>query len=161
MGKIVSQQELAELFGKSVKTITSWQKDGTDPMPCEFHGRRGKSNQYDTEKCIGWYVRRELSKLNVTNHGEVLDLETERTRLAKAQADAYEIKNAISRNESIEINAVGDAIADVMSSVASILDSIPLKVKNRVPSLTASELEIVTREIVKCRNAASKLRFNV
>ncbi len=48
------------------------------------------------------------------------------------------------------------ALGEMCEQVKSILESIPLKVKNRCPELRAQAIEIIRTEIIKAQNAASR-----
>ena len=88
-----------------------------------------------------------------------LDLTEERARLARAQSERIEMENAIKRGEIAPIDTLRDALVPVVAQIAAHLDAIPGKLKREAPHLTASDLEIVAREITKARNLAAKVRY--
>ncbi|MFH0302903.1 terminase small subunit [Bradyrhizobium sp. 31Argb] len=51
MGKVVNRQELADIFGYSLPTISAWVENG---MPVKSHGGRGKQFEFDTEDVLKW-----------------------------------------------------------------------------------------------------------
>ena len=157
---IVDKKTIAELMQKSEKTITNWQNQKENPFPIKVKGRRGQSNQYDVRECFLWWHRRELSLLKVSDNGELIDYEAERTRLTKEQADGQALKNAVARRELAPVKLLEFALSVIAESINSIFESIPLKIKNKVPSLTAAEVEIITREVIKAKNAASKSKLD-
>ncbi len=53
------------------------------------------------------------------------------------------------------------ALTNVCIQIKSVLESIPLKVKQRVPSLNSMEIEIIAKEIIKAQNAASDIRLDL
>ena len=87
---------------------------------------------------------------------EFIDKDYEYARKLRADADAQEMKNAVTRRQLAPVELLEWALANIAEQVNSVLDSIPIKLKKRVPHLKASELEVAKREIIKAQNAASK-----
>jgi phage terminase Nu1 subunit (DNA packaging protein) len=85
------------------------------------------------------------------------DLVAARTRLANEQADAQAMKNAVTRQELAPVVLIEQVLSTAGGKVAGILDTVPATVKRRLPHLTASEVEIVAREIAKARNIAAAI----
>ena len=73
----LNQQQLAETFGLSDRTIWQWQNEG---LPVELPAHSG--NRYRLSDCIEWVVRRRFGN----------ELVFEKTRLTKAQADKTEVE---------------------------------------------------------------------
>ena len=73
----LNQQQLAQTFGVSDRTIRQWQNEGL-PVEKQAHG----GNRYRLSGCIEWVVRRRFGN----------DLIFEKTRLTKAQADKTEVE---------------------------------------------------------------------
>jgi phage terminase Nu1 subunit (DNA packaging protein) len=153
--------EAAYLLGVDEKTITAWQRRTIDPLPVQKADRRGQPNQYDPRLLVEWKIRQELAKVTGTDSGEILDLEQERARLAKEQRIAQELKNAQIRRETAPIEIISFMLSKIGAQVSAILDTIPGKVKRRVPKLSSAEIEIIKREIVKAQNVAAKVTVNV
>lgn len=124
MGKLVNKKELAEIFGKSEATLTTWQKNG---LPIKLEAQRGQSNQYDCEDCINWLVRREIGKLTVDDEGRVHDYDKERARLTHHQANKTELEEAVLRGTLIPSETVERVQGDMVSSFRSKILSIPTK----------------------------------
>jgi phage terminase Nu1 subunit (DNA packaging protein) len=98
MGKIVNRQELADLFGYSLPTITSWIESG---MPVETHGSRGKQFEFDTENVLKWLLAREralrkaeVAKASADGDGEVITIDKAKLRYEIARAKTAEIELA-------------------------------------------------------------------
>jgi len=89
-----------------------------------------------------------------------LDLTEERARLARAQSERIEMDNAVTRGELAPIDTLRDTLAPVVAQIAAHLDAIPGKLKREAPHLTASDLEIVAREITRARNLAAEVRYD-
>lgn len=75
---ICNKKQLAEILGKSERTLTDWQDQG---MPIRLKVGRGGSNQYSTADVIEWMIQRALS-------GE--KQESSRERRDRLEADRIE-----------------------------------------------------------------------
>lgn len=95
MGKQVNQKELAEICGKSVQTIQSWQNEGMPVYKRGVTGRKGKENKYDTSAVINWLLARQIEKKQT-------EYDIERTRLARSQADKNELEVNFLRGVSVD-----------------------------------------------------------
>lgn len=94
MSKIVNKRELADIVGKSERTLTEWQELG---MPVELVGGRGLENEYDTVKVIEWQIQRALS-------GE--RHESGRQRLDRLDGDRKEMEIAERARELVPVRDV-------------------------------------------------------
>ena len=88
-----------------------------------------------------------------------LDLTEERARLARAQSERIEMENAVKRGELAPIDTLRDAIIPAMTQISALMDAIPVKLKREAPHLTATDLEIVKREIANAMNLAAQVRY--
>ena len=71
----------------------------------------------------------------------------ERARLAKAQADAMEMKNARQRGSLLEGEAVEREWADVLRGVRAGMLAVPSRVAQRLPHLTADDVAEIDAEV--------------
>lgn len=156
----INKEQASYLLGVTVKSLTAWQKKKENALPVLKVGKRGQSNQYDPRELLKWTVANELSKV-VLIHGERLDLDEQRARLAKEQTETAALKNAQTRRELAPIVQIEWVLGKVGSEIAAILEGIPLKVKRRVQKLTASDIGFIRREVVKALNVASKITINL
>lgn len=92
--------------------------------------------------------------------GEGYDLATERARLAREQADKIAMQNAQTRRELAPAYLIEEVLAKAGAKVAGILEAIPGQVKRRLPSLPASEIEVIELEIAKARNVAASISLD-
>ena len=88
-----------------------------------------------------------------------LDLTEERARLARAQSERIEMENAVKRGELAPIDTLRDAMIPAMTQISALMDAIPVKLKREAPHLTATDLEIVKREIANAMNLAAQVRY--
>lgn len=84
-----------------------------------------------------------------------LDLERERARLAKEQADGHAIKNAVLRNELIGAEDVIRGWSAINRRVRSSMLAVPSRVRSRNPALTAADVATIDREIRDALEALS------
>jgi phage terminase Nu1 subunit (DNA packaging protein) len=104
----LSITQLADLTGRDADTIRK-RLDGIEPAKVDGRTR--------------WYRTREA----LPRIYEALDLSAERARLAREQADAKAMENAVSRGELIPKPDVETAMLAVTSPIALKLDGLPSK----------------------------------
>lgn len=89
-----------------------------------------------------------------------LDLVSERARLASEQADRIALQNQVTRQEFGPIDEMEVGLSDVMATVASMLDTIPGKIKRVSDALTQAELDAIEDVIADSRNEIARLKIN-
>lgn len=137
--KLVSESELASLTGKSWRTVKRRLTDaGLDPTQKE-----GPANLYASDQALdAIYAPDALT-------GE-LDLQTERARLAKWQADKTEQDVQLRGARMLEMDAVEFWVAGMLSTVKARLVQIPDAVGQHVDEQhTAAVTEAVRRYILE------------
>lgn len=144
LGKVlmISERRVQQLVAESVLV-----KEG-----------RGK---YPLIANIQHYIKYWQDRAVGSNEGGEIDYHTERARLTKSQADGQEIKNAVLRRELAPVAVIEWVLNRVGSQVSSLLDAVPLKVKRRIPKMSAPEVDLIRREIVTCQNACSKIAVDL
>lgn len=146
MGKYVNKSELAEILGKSERTLTTWQKNG---MPISVDGGgRGYANTYDTAEVIDWLLRNELEK-HLNTDQQVLDYDYERARLTHNQANKVEMENAVMRGDLIPAELVEDVQNDMIGRARARLLAIPTKAAPQLISeLDIGEVQDILKKLV-------------
>lgn len=136
MGKIVNKSELAEILGKSERTLTTWQKNG---MPIALEGNRGSSHQYDTEEIIDWVVQQEINR-RIEQHGasedSFFDYESERARLTHHQANKVSLEEQVLQGKLIPSETVERVWSNMVASFRAKMLSIPTKAAHQFLSLS-------------------------
>jgi len=84
-----------------------------------------------------------------------------RLKLVEAQARGQQLKNGQLEKELAPIGLLEWVISSVASQIAALLESLPLKLKNRNPELTATDLHIISREIIKCQNICAEVTVDL
>ena len=87
----LNQQQLAETFGVSDRTIRVWQNEGL-PVELQAHG----GNRYRLSDCIEWVVRRRFGN----------ELTYEKTKLTSAMATKAEPETKRLQQELLQTNLV-------------------------------------------------------
>lgn len=161
MGKKVIMAELAEIMGVNRSTLSTYRK--SHGMPVVTGGGAGKQVVCDTEEIMNWWLEYKIRQRfgDIDKNEDYIDREYEQGRLAKAQADGKEIENDIKRGNLLPADIITKVLSNVTSQIAAVLDSIPQKVKRRVPSLTSRDVEIIKKEIIKTQNAAANVEVDL
>ena len=97
-------------------------------------------------------TRRYVASLRETASGrggeeQVLNLTGEQARLAREQADAQALKNAVARGENVPAIEVERAWADILRGLRSRLLAVPSRLRQTVPHLTTSDVTQIDREL--------------
>lgn len=75
------------------------------------------------------------------------DLTDERARLAKEQADAQAMKNALARGEMLDATEAERTWGEVLRGIRARMMAVPSRVRQRLGHLTAAEAAIIDREV--------------
>ena len=151
--------KFAAIVGTSETNIAAWRRRGKLP-------KNGTYADWIIAYCDHLRERAQLNgpSANLAAKGDKagtddLDLAAERARLAKMQADKIEMENAVRRGELVEVDILRTVLADVAGQLSSALESIPVKLRREAPHLTATDLDVVKREIAKARNLMSEIKY--
>jgi phage terminase Nu1 subunit (DNA packaging protein) len=148
---IFSKQELAQMRNVSVQAVTGWVQRG-----CPTLGKNGRVLEFYLPDVIDWLITRESVQSGIGT------AQAEKARLDRLRADEVEFNLSVKRAEYVPTDAVKYAIADFAGQAAAIVEALPKKVKNSMPSLRAREMKILGKEISGLRNALAsiQIRFN-
>ncbi len=136
----IGGSDLCDLFGITPGALTALGKRDTVV--------RLGHDAYDLEES----TRRYVASLRETASGrggeeQVLNLTGERARLAREQADAQALKNAVARGENVPAIEVERAWADILRGLRSRLLAVPSRLRQTVPHLTTSDVTLIDREL--------------
>lgn len=103
--------------------------------------------KYDLKATVQRYASH-MREVAAARGGEaqILDLTAERARLAKEQADAQELKNAVSRKELLPAGDVEREWADVLLRIRSAILSVPARLRPHM-SLSVTDAALLDREL--------------
>jgi phage terminase Nu1 subunit (DNA packaging protein) len=155
---MATQVEVAEHIDLSVRQVQRLIKNGIIPSA---KGNGG----YDLEACTKSYISylRAMAK-RADNSGDTeedIDINRERALNLRVDTRLKELKEEQLRGELAPVALIGWTLNKVSAQVSSVLDSIPLKVKRRIPTLTSTQVDLIKREIVTAQNAAAKVTVDV
>jgi phage terminase Nu1 subunit (DNA packaging protein) len=85
------------------------------------------------------------------------DIEAERLRLTRAQAEGQEIKNELAKGKTAPMEIITLSLSTVAGAASGILDSLPLDIKRKFPELDTQMIEAIRRQCVKAQNEISRL----
>lgn len=143
---LVNKAELAEILGRSERTLTTWQKQG---LPIHSAGTRGQENLYQTSEVIDWLIRRELERaIGAGPDGEAISYEVERARLTKAQADHEELKVATLRGELLRSSDVERVQGAMVTAFRARALAIPTRAAPQVVGMDQTEAEAFLGDLV-------------
>lgn len=120
MGLIVNRNELSEIHGVSLPTISAWVRRG---CPAQQKGARGKEWKFDTADVARW--REDQAVQNAIGSAEGVDMDEAKRRKTIAEAQMAELDLARARSEVIAIGDVAQIVTDEYASVRARLLEMP------------------------------------
>lgn len=115
---LFKKADIATLFGVSTEAVSKWMQAGLEP-----HSRSGREVLFYLPDVIAWRTQGFEDK----GTGKVLNLNTERARLAKEQADKTTLENQKLRGELVDVDRVAQEWERIATAVKSKLLSLPTK----------------------------------
>jgi len=168
-GKLVGTSELAEFVGVTTVQVRNWIKEG---IPIEGEPGKGRrSTKFWSADALRWLVHRQLSPKNSTMRSGALTPQAspkdaligvsamEAVKLLNIEADTRlkDIKLSQLRGELASIEVIEAALSKVGGQICAVFETIPVKIRRRNPKLTATDLQIVQRELTKALNIAASI----
>jgi phage terminase Nu1 subunit (DNA packaging protein) len=139
----LTQQNMAKSLGVTVSAFARWE---VEPV-----ARIGKHVYYDVRSVLD----NRLEKADQA--GSNGDIEAERLRLTRAQAEGQEIKNELAKGKTAPMEIITLSLSTVAGAASGILDSLPLDIKRKFPELDTQMIEAIRRQCVKAQNEISRL----
>lgn len=118
----VNRAQLADVIGKTDKTIQVWLDEG---LPRVYSGGTGTESVYDTAEVIRWMIARETGSRD--DDGNVIVFEAERARLTKEQADKAAMQNDVTRGVLVDVTEVANHWGGLLTNCKTKLLAIPTK----------------------------------
>lgn len=150
----LDQDQVAAIMGVSTVTVSRRQRDDSDPLPM-LSGAKGRGNkaQYDPADFGRWLKRQ------WTQQVDALDLDRERALNLQADTALKRLKEQQLLGELAPIDVLEWALSSVCAQISATLETLPAKLKRRLPQLNTADLELIRKEIAKARNAAATSRI--
>jgi phage terminase Nu1 subunit (DNA packaging protein) len=139
--------ELGEWLGISANRINALAREGVIP--------RAGSKRFALKPAVRAYV----NHLRAGQTGRLAsnpDLQAEKLRLARANADKVELANAKARGELVAVGDVESAWVAVLRDVRAAMLAIPARVQQRLGHLTAHDVQQIDREVRDALTEASR-----
>jgi phage terminase Nu1 subunit (DNA packaging protein) len=134
MGKRVNRAELAEIFGVSLPTVSTWTRQG---CPVVAAGRKGREYEFDTAEVRKWLEDRVLSAAQ--GDMAALSIEEIRKRYETARAAREELELAKARREVVPISEVAKVVGEEFSRCKTRLLAIPTKLRPTAEEVAGKE----------------------
>jgi terminase small subunit / prophage DNA-packing protein len=145
LAETISGPDLAALLNLSISKITDLARHGMLV--------RAKRGQYELQRSVAQYVTH-LREVAAGRGGEAVGatLASERTRLAREQADAQALKNRKAKGEMLDAIEVEREWIEVLRLVRAGMLAVPTRVQQRLPHLTThdvAEIDLEVRDVLK------------
>ncbi|WP_407156323.1 terminase small subunit [Bradyrhizobium sp. STM 3557] len=146
MGRIVNRQELSDILGYSLPTISSWTEEG---MPVKSQGSRGRQFEYDTADVVKWLLARARGEAKaktaatLNEGGDDITIDKARLRNEIAKAKLSELELATKMDLVRPIDMVLKVLSNEIANARARLLGIPSKIR------PAIQLELGTPEGTK------------
>ncbi|WP_160153334.1 terminase small subunit [Microbulbifer sp. ALW1] len=148
---LLNQRQMCESLSVTAPGFARW---GVEPTE-----RVGNQAFYSVRDVVDNRVAAALDRQKLErpdpDDGDGLNPVLEQARLAKERADGLALKNKQARGELIPVEIAGPLFGKIASEMAAVLDALEAKIKRRVPSLTATDMEFIKAERVRAQNAAA------
>lgn len=140
MENIVTAKVVGDWLGVSDRTISD--------LAIRGQAKKIGRGQYDLRETVQLYTAH-LREVAAGRGGEkqILDLNQERARLAREQADGQELKNAQTRGDLVAREDVLRGWQDILRKVRSGMLAVTSRVRQRISTIDAAQAAIIDREI--------------
>lgn len=150
-GRKVNREELAEIFGVSLNTVTSWIRNG---CPYEEKGRQGKPWKFNTRDVAEW--NREQAQLEATGDGPMDETELKLRKMA-AEAALNELELAKQRKLVAPIDEFERARAMENATIRANIMNVPSRVVTQLIGETSEGRfkEVLSAELIQALESAA------
>jgi len=136
---VVSASDLAEMFGVSRRSVSEFSERG-------IIDRVGR-NRFALQRSVKLYCEH-LRAVAAGRGGDgTQELTAERARLAREQADATALKNAVARRDLVQTHEVEREWVTVCRKIRNAVLAVPSRVRQTLPHLTSFDVEQISREL--------------
>lgn len=151
-GREVNREELAETFGVSLNTVSSWIRKG---CPFEQRGRQGKPWRFNTRDVSEWL--REQARLEAAGDAPMDEFELKLRKLAAETAQA-ELDLATARQQVAPIDEFERARALENATVCANVMNVPSRVVSQLIGETDEGRfkEVLRTELIQALEAAAE-----
>ena len=139
------------------KSLSAFQKWRVEPI-----AKISPNVFYTVADVLANRLENQAARLQKRDSAELVQAEREeKLRLTKLQADGQEIRNQQLRRELAPVAFMEWALGKAAGQISAIFDSIPARVKKHNPKLTASNIEMIRRDVLKAQNAVAYMAVDL
>jgi phage terminase Nu1 subunit (DNA packaging protein) len=147
---LVTQLELASLFGADRNTIATWTRAG---MPVAHRGRGSRGHSYDVGACLRWIRERDRAEHEkaLAAARAVSPSDSARARKLAAEAGLAELELRKRRGEIADVAEVEQRWTALVVAARNALLGVPTRAKQVIPTLTTKdvlELDALVRRVL-------------
>jgi len=142
---LVNKKQLAELVGRSERTLTTWSKQG---MPVAVASDRGRAHQFDTTAVIKWMIQHEIDK-RVLSDDNIYDLTAERARLAHHQANISALDEATKNRELLPFDVVVERWQMILMNVRQKCLAMPSSLAAVCANSSKAEVQTQAEKLIR------------
>ncbi|MCT7942391.1 terminase small subunit [Shewanella holmiensis] len=149
---LLNKTDLCKSLGISTQAFDKWD------VP--IHSKKGRECLYTMADVVGNRVANERKKhisRPVEDEDDKPNIEFERYRLTKAQADGQELKNEKDRKEVVEVAFCSFVLSRIAAQISPVLDQIHIRVKRKFPDMPERTVDAIRAEVIKSQNTAAQL----
>lgn len=149
---LLNKRDLCSSLGISTQAFDKW------GVP--FREKRGRECLYAMADVVAnrvGHAERKAASVMADDDPDKPNIDYERYRLTKAQADGQELKNEKERKEVVETAFATFVLTRTAAQIASILDQIPIRMKRKFPDLAPARVDAIKAEIIKAQNIAAEV----
>ena len=147
----LKKSDMAASLGISVQAFDKW---GVKPVK-----KIGRNVYFDVRSVVDNRIENAIQKHQPTDPQDMDEdqLDFQRWRLTKEQADKAERENRIAERHQVPTEFATFALTRIAAKVSSLLDTVPLTMRRRYPELQTKHIEGLQRELVIASNEAASL----
>lgn len=151
-GREVNREELAEIFGVSLNTVSSWVRNG---CPFEEKGRQGKPWKFNTRDVAEW--NREQAQIEAAGEGPMDEMELKLRKLA-AEAALNELELAKQRKLVAPIDEFERARAMENATLRTNIMNVPSRVVSQLIGETSEARfkDVLAAELIQALESAAE-----
>jgi phage terminase Nu1 subunit (DNA packaging protein) len=149
---LLNKTDLCKSLGISTQAFDKWD------VP--IHSKKGRECLYTMNDVVGNRVANERKKhisKPLDDEDEKPNIDFERYRLTRAQADGQELKNEKDRKEVVEVLFATFVLNRLAAQIAPVLDQIHIRVKRKFPDIPERTIDAIKAEVIKSQNTAADL----
>tara|TARA_R110002050_G_scaffold45998_2_gene108433 strand:+ start:26849 stop:27382 length:534 start_codon:yes stop_codon:yes gene_type:complete len=149
---LLNKTDLCKSLGISTQAFDKWD------VP--FTNKKGRECLYTMADVVGNRVANERKK-HLSNpapdDNDKPNIDYERWRLTKGQADGQELKNEKDRKEVVEVAFCSFLLSRIAAQISPVLDQIHIRVKRKFPDMPERTIDAIRAEVIKSQNTAAEL----